>query len=54
MRWLPMVAIAEVKGTMPQADPHFGHGDEGHGGAHDPGHVPDAAVTGGLVPGGAE
>jgi molybdopterin-containing oxidoreductase family membrane subunit len=23
MRWLPMVAMAEVKGTMPQADPHL-------------------------------
>jgi molybdopterin-containing oxidoreductase family membrane subunit len=22
MRWLPMVAMAEVKGTMPQADAH--------------------------------
>ena len=22
MRWLPMVAMAEVKGTMPEADPH--------------------------------
>jgi Ni/Fe-hydrogenase subunit HybB-like protein len=53
MRWLPMVAIAEVKGTMPQADPHFGHGDEGHG-AHDAEHAAGAAVAGGLVPGGAE
>ena len=23
MRWLPMVAMTEVKGTMPQADPHL-------------------------------
>ncbi len=23
LRWLPMVAIAEVKGAMPQADPHY-------------------------------
>jgi molybdopterin-containing oxidoreductase family membrane subunit len=53
MRWLPMVAIAEVKGTMPQADPHFGHGDEGHG-AHGAEHAAGAAVAGGLVPGGAE
>jgi molybdopterin-containing oxidoreductase family membrane subunit len=32
LRFVPMVAIAEVKGVMPQADPHFyhGHGD-GHG-----------------------
>ncbi len=27
MRWVPMVAIAEVKGTMPQADPHADHDD---------------------------
>ncbi|MDX1418467.1 MAG: NrfD/PsrC family molybdoenzyme membrane anchor subunit [Rubricoccaceae bacterium] len=33
LRFVPMVAIAEVKGVMPQADPHFyGHGD-GHAGA---------------------
>jgi molybdopterin-containing oxidoreductase family membrane subunit len=25
IRWVPMVAIAEVKGTMPQADPHYRH-----------------------------
>ena len=50
MRWLPMVAISEVKGTMPQADPHFGHAKEEHGAEH----VPGAAVSGGLVPEGAE
>jgi molybdopterin-containing oxidoreductase family membrane subunit len=27
MRWLPMVAMAEVKGVMPQADPHY-HGKD--------------------------
>lgn len=29
LRFVPMVAIAEVKGVLPQADPHFyhGHGD---------------------------
>jgi len=39
-----MVAIAEVKGVMPQADPHFyhGHGD-GHALAHEvPGYQQDA------------
>jgi molybdopterin-containing oxidoreductase family membrane subunit len=25
IRWVPMIAIAEVKGVLPQADPHFGH-----------------------------
>jgi molybdopterin-containing oxidoreductase family membrane subunit len=51
MRWLPMVAMAEVKGTMPQADPHFGHGHE----AKVP-HTskPPPAAAGGLVPEGAE
>ncbi len=29
LRFLPMVAMAEVKGVMPQADPHFYEGD-GH------------------------
>ncbi len=31
-RFLPMIAMAEVKAIMPQADPHFGegHGDHGH------------------------
>jgi molybdopterin-containing oxidoreductase family membrane subunit len=31
MRWLPMVAMAEVKGTMAQADPHW-HERGSHGG----------------------
>jgi len=35
IRWVPMIAISEVKGVMPEADPHFG--DEHHG-AHDEGH----------------
>ena len=26
VRFLPMVAISEVKSVMPEADPHFGHG----------------------------
>jgi molybdopterin-containing oxidoreductase family membrane subunit len=29
LRWVPMVAIAEVKGVLPQSDPHFY--DPGHG-----------------------
>jgi Ni/Fe-hydrogenase subunit HybB-like protein len=28
IRWIPMIAISEVKGVMPEADPHFGHDDE--------------------------
>ena len=36
LRFVPMVAIAEVKGVMPQADPHFyHHSGDGHGGAHE-------------------
>ena len=30
LRWVPMVAIAEVKGVLPQSDPHY----------HEPGHGP--------------
>jgi hypothetical protein len=52
MRWLPMVAMAEVKGTMAQADAH-------HKGADEPHHAPAAvhagtAASSGLVPEGAE
>jgi molybdopterin-containing oxidoreductase family membrane subunit len=34
IRWIPMIAIAEVKGVLPEADPHFeagDHHDEAHG-----------------------
>jgi molybdopterin-containing oxidoreductase family membrane subunit len=38
-RYLPMIAIAEVKATMPEADPHHGHAHDGaHAGAHDHSH----------------
>ena len=29
LRFLPAIAIAEVKGVMPEADPHHGHGHHG-------------------------
>ncbi len=29
-RFLPIIALSEVKGVMPQADPHYGHDDHGH------------------------
>ena len=29
LRFLPMIAMSEVKGVLPQADPHSGHGKEG-------------------------
>ena len=36
LRFVPMVAIAEVKGVMPQADPHFyPHSGDGHGMPHE-------------------
>ena len=35
-RYLPMIAMAEVKAVMPQADPHgAGAGKHGHARAHD-------------------
>src|SRR5262249_14491955 len=56
MRWLPMVSMTEVKGTMPQADPHRHTEDEGD---HDPVKIPyqerlPAAAATALVPEGAE
>jgi molybdopterin-containing oxidoreductase family membrane subunit len=57
MRWLPMVSMTEVKGTMPQADPHRHDEDEGE---HAPkkvlAHPESVAEAGsnGLVPEGAE
>lgn len=33
LRWIPMFAIAEVKGVLPIADPHYGHDDD-HADAH--------------------
>jgi Ni/Fe-hydrogenase subunit HybB-like protein len=38
LKFLPAVAIAEIKGVMPQADPHW----EGYG--HDDSHGPDATA----------
>jgi len=36
IRWVPMIAIAEVKGVLPEADPHHGHGEGEHeGGSHE-------------------
>ena len=38
VRFMPMIAIAEVKGVMPQADPH-GHGHGSDLGQPEGGHV---------------
>jgi len=40
IRWVPMIAIAEVKGVLPESDPHY-HPEEEHGDAH--AHEPVAA-----------
>lgn len=41
IRWIPMIAIAEVKGVLPEADPHY---DEGEA-AHAPGHAHEPAAA---------
>ena len=43
LRFIPMISMAEVKGVLPQADPHHGHAPEGvpaHGEAHEGEPVP--------------
>ncbi len=42
IRWVPMIAIAEVKGVMPEADPHLNHGGH-HEGEHGAKHAPATA-----------
>jgi molybdopterin-containing oxidoreductase family membrane subunit len=35
IRWVPMIAVAEIKGVLPEADPHYGHAhDHAHEGHH--------------------
>jgi Ni/Fe-hydrogenase subunit HybB-like protein len=34
VRWFPMIAIAEVKATLEEADPHASHGGDAHGHSH--------------------
>ncbi len=36
IRWLPMIAVAEVKMVLPEADPHYGHDHDEH---HEPAHA---------------
>ncbi|MEO1477868.1 MAG: NrfD/PsrC family molybdoenzyme membrane anchor subunit, partial [Bacteroidota bacterium] len=45
LRYAPMVAIAEVKAVMPQADPHFYHHEGDGGPGHAGGHGGDGGVT---------
>jgi molybdopterin-containing oxidoreductase family membrane subunit len=42
IRWIPMIAIAEVKGVLPEADPHH-DAEHAHGGAGHGSHAPAAA-----------
>jgi Ni/Fe-hydrogenase subunit HybB-like protein len=52
IRWVPMIAVAEVKGILAEADPHYGH--DGHHSAKKGGEAPDAhdsAVDAALAPG---
>jgi molybdopterin-containing oxidoreductase family membrane subunit len=55
MRWLPMVAMAEVKGTMAQADPHYHEPSEHGHHAHEvhKAHGDASAPSKGLAPEGA-
>jgi molybdopterin-containing oxidoreductase family membrane subunit len=48
IRWVPMIAVAEVKGVLPAADPHFGHG---HAHDHDEDHHSAPAGEPEPVPG---
>jgi molybdopterin-containing oxidoreductase family membrane subunit len=44
IRWIPMIAIAEVKGVLPAADPHHDEGEHGAG-YGTPGHAhPETAA----------
>jgi molybdopterin-containing oxidoreductase family membrane subunit len=43
IRWVPMIAISEVKGVLPEADPHHDHDAHEHGEADEHAHQPAAA-----------
>jgi molybdopterin-containing oxidoreductase family membrane subunit len=43
IRWIPMIAIAEVKMALPAADPHHGHHHEDEAHAHATAHEPAPA-----------
>lgn len=49
LRFVPMVAMSEVKGVLPQADPHYHDSGDGHGGGGDEPYIRSATVpTGDL------
>ncbi len=39
IRWVPMIAISEVKGVLPEADPHHGHDSHEHEHEHEHDHA---------------
>jgi hypothetical protein len=41
IRWVPAIAMAEVKTVLPEADPHFHADGHGHGDDHDHDHKAD-------------
>jgi molybdopterin-containing oxidoreductase family membrane subunit len=45
IRWVPMIAISEVKGTLPGADPHYGHHEASPEDASHDEAAPDAALA---------
>jgi len=45
IRWVPMIAISEVKGVLPEADPHFHHDDDASHDEEDDSHAPAALAA---------
>lgn len=52
LRFLPMISMAEVKGVLPQADPHY-HPAADHGAAKSERHHPNSGIEPGPTMGGA-
>jgi molybdopterin-containing oxidoreductase family membrane subunit len=51
LRFVPMVAMAEVKGVMPQADPHYYDAGNGHAAGDGEPYIRPATVTAVEQPG---
>ena len=47
IRWIPMIAVAEVKGTLPEADPHADGDHDEHDHGHSAAEVVAAQLAGG-------
>jgi Ni/Fe-hydrogenase subunit HybB-like protein len=50
IRWLPMIAIAEVKGVLPAANPHAGHEEHDAHARHEDPDAHDSAADAALQP----